>query len=188
MSIEHVSRSGKVYYLHGKAGKGGKPNFYFSTDADGPLVDIVPNGFEIYENVGGQVFLRRIPKKLITDEELELTRAALAAHAEVWQYKIDVKKNIITVYETEPHDRSFHELAPWIDPAREKEFRIQHAYYMAVLRFILMDPAQRRFTAERYCFRGSVDDWISVGPPATLPALLKQYVKHLGRDSFYELF
>ena len=104
MSIEHLSRSGKVYHLHGKPGKGGKPNFYFSTDADGPLVDIVPNGFEIYENVAGQVFLRRIPKKLIADEELQLVRAALAAHAEAWRYKTEVKKNIITVYETDSHD------------------------------------------------------------------------------------
>jgi hypothetical protein len=64
MSIEHVSRSGKVYYLQGQPGKGGKPNYFFSTDASGPGVDIVPDGFEIHENIAGQVFLRRIPKKL----------------------------------------------------------------------------------------------------------------------------
>jgi hypothetical protein len=187
MSIEHVSRSGKVYYLHGKAGKGGKPNYFFSTDADGPLVDVVPNGFEIYENVGGQVFLRRIPKKVIADEELAWTRTALTAHAEEWRYKTEVKKNIITVYETDIHD-DWSSVLPWVSPAREKQFRIQHANYMAVLRFILVDPAQRRFAPERYCFRGSVEDWISLGPPAPLPALLKKYVRHLGRDSFYELF
>ena len=162
MSVEHVSRSGKVYYLHGKPGKGGKPNLFFSTDADGPLVDVVPNGFEIYENVNGQVFLRRIRKKL--------------------------KKNIITIYETEVREGLSSALAPWVDPAKEKQFRIQHAYYMAVLRFVLTDPAQRRFAPERYCFRGSVDDWISLGPPATLPSLLKKYAKHLGKESFYDLF
>lgn len=75
--------------------------FYFSTDADGPRVDVVPAGFEIYENIGGQVFLRRIPKKLIADEELAMTRAALTAHAEEWLYKTEVKKNMIVVYETE---------------------------------------------------------------------------------------
>lgn len=188
VSIEHLSRSGKVYYLQGKPGKGGKSNLFFSTDANGPRVDVVPHGFEIYENIAGQVFLRRIPKKLIADEELQLLQTALAAHAEEWRYKTDVKKNIITVHETESHDRWPDALAPWIDPAKEEQFRIQHAYYMAVLRFILTDPAQRRFTAERYCFRGSVDDWISLGPPATLPALIKKYVKHLGKESFYELF
>ncbi len=188
MGIEHVSRTGDTYYLHGKQGKGGRPNFYFSTDAEGSRVDMVPDGFEIYENVRGQVFLRRIPKKLILDEELEWTRTALNAHAEEWQYKTDVKKNSITVYESEKHTVLNHELPPWIDPAREKQFRIQHANYMAVLRFILMDPAKRLFAPERFCFRGSVDDWISVGPPAKLPELLKKYVKHLGRDSLYDLF
>jgi len=47
MSVEHVSRSGDVYYLHGKPGKGGKPNYFFSKDPEGPLVDIVPGGYEI---------------------------------------------------------------------------------------------------------------------------------------------
>jgi hypothetical protein len=187
-TIEHVSRSGKVYYLHAKPGKGGQPNFFFSTDAAGPPVDVVPNGLEIYENVAGQVFLRRIPKRLIADEELQLVRAALAAHDEEWRYKTEVKKNIITVHETEKHYLWPDALLPWIDPAKEKQFRIQHAYYMAVLRFVLTDSLQRRFTAERYCFRGSIDDWISLGPPATLPALIKKYVKHLGKESFFELF
>lgn len=187
-SIEHISRSVKVYYLHGKPGKGGKPNLFFSTDASGPLVDVVPNGFEIYENIAGQVFLRRIQKKLIADEELQLVQAALAAHAENWRYRTEVKKNIITVHETDSHDGWSDALAPWIDAAKEKQFRLQHAYYMAVLRFALTEPAQRRFTAERYCFRGSVDDWISLGPPATLPALINKYVKHLGTESFYDLF
>jgi hypothetical protein len=188
MSIEHVSRSGKVYYLHGKPGKGGKPNFYFSTDADGPLVDILPKGFEIHENVGGQVFLRRIQKKLITEQELDLTRSALAAHAEEWLYKTEVKKNMIVIYETESHGRLSDALAPWVNPALEKQFRIRHAYYMAVLRFILTDPARRLFAPERYCFRGSVDDWINLGPSAPLPALIKKYVKHLGKASIYDLF
>ncbi len=188
MSIKHISRSGKVYYLHTKPGKGGKPNLFFSTDANGLLVDVVPNGFEIYENVAGQVFLRRIPKKLIADEELRMVQSGLAAHAEEWRYKTEVKKNIITVHETESHDCWPDALAPWLDPAKEKQFRIQHAYYMAVLRFVLTDAVQRHFAAERYCFRGSVDDWISLGSPATLPVLIKKYVKHLGKESFYELF
>jgi hypothetical protein len=188
MNIEHISRSGKPYYLHVKPGKAGRPNFYFSTDAAGPLADAVPSGYEIYENVAGQVFLRRIPKKVIADEELEWTRAALAAQGEEWQHKVEIKKNMITVYETEAQADWERELAPWINPAREKQFRMQHAYYMAVLRFILTDPVQRLFTPERYCFRGSVDDWINLGPPAPLPVLLKKYIKHLGRESFYELF
>ena len=188
MSIQHTSRSGKVYHLYAKTGKNGKPSYYFSTDTEGPAVDTIPTGYEIYENIPGQVFLRRIPKKLITDEELSLVQAALNTHAEEWQYKTEIKKNLIIVYETDAKSDWSRALAPWINPAMEKEFRIQHAYYQPVLRFILVEPARRLFTPERYCFRGSVDDWINLGPPAPLPALIKKYVKHLGRDSFYELY
>jgi hypothetical protein len=188
MSIKHASRSGAVYYLHGKQGKGGKPNYFFSKDADGPLVDVVPGGFEIFESIRGQVFLRRIPEKLITDQEVAMTRSALNAHAEEWLHKIEVKKNTIVVHETESGSGLFRELAPWVSPARDKQLRIAHAYYQPVLRFILTDPARRIFEPERFCFRGSVDDWISIGPSALLPALLKKYIKHLGRESMYDLF
>lgn len=188
MGIEHTSRIGKVYHLHVKTGKSGKPNYYFSTDPEGLAADTIPAGYEIYENVPGQVFLRRIPKKLIADDEFALVKAGLGAHAEDWHYKTEIKKNMLIVYETDAKRDWLRELAPWINPAKEKTFRIQNSYYQAVFRFILVDPARRLFTPERYCFRGSVDGWINLGPPASLPALIKKYVKHLGRDSFYELY
>jgi hypothetical protein len=33
-----------------------------------------------------------------------------------------------------------------------------------------------------------VDDWIAIGKPGKLPALVKKYVKHLGQDSYVELW
>jgi len=82
MSIQHTTRTGKHYYLHVGRGKTGKPNYFFSTDPDGTSVNAVPEGFEIYENVGGQVFLRRKTPKFITDEELAMVKEALKRHAE----------------------------------------------------------------------------------------------------------
>ena len=62
------------------------------------------------------------------------------------------------------------------------------ASYMAMLRFTLIDRKTRVFVAERFCFRGSVDDWIPIAGPGTLAAHVRRFVKHLGRESFYELF
>lgn len=56
-----------------------------------------------------------------------------------------------------------------------------------MLRFILHDEHKRIFTAERFCFLGSIDDWIEIGYPDTLPTLVEKYVQHLEKDSFYEL-
>jgi hypothetical protein len=47
---------------------------------------------------------------------------------------------------------------------------------------------RRLFAPERYCFRGSVEDWISIGPPDSVAKLAAKHLKHLGQDSFYELF
>ena len=48
---------------------------------------------------------------------------------------------------------------------------------------------QHTTRAERFCFRGSVDDWIDIGGPAQkLPVLLKKFVKHLGKESLFEIY
>ena len=51
----------------------------------------------------------------------------------------------------------------------------------------MLEEAEREFRVERYCFLGSTDDWIDLGGSDQLETLLKKYVKHLGRESFYHL-
>jgi len=190
MNVQHTTRTGKTYYLHAGKGKSGKPNYFFSTEPKGPLVNSVPEGFEISENVGGQVFLRRKQPKLINDEELAMVQEALKRHAEEWRYQVEVKKTAITIHEAPDNTAGFERMAlPWISKATIKEAVIQNASYMAVMRFVLADPEKRLFLAERFCFRGPVDDWIDIGGPAQkLSVVLKSFIKHLGRESIFELY
>jgi len=190
MSIQHITRTGKTYYLHAGKGKSGKPNYFFSAAPEGPLVSSVPEGFEIYENVGGQVFLRRKQPKLITDEELTMVKESLKHHAEEWRYRVEVKKTAVIIYEAPDHTAGLESIALlWISKATIKQSAIQNATYMAVMRFVLAHPEKRLFLAERFCFRGSVDDWIGIGGPAQkLSVVLKKFVKHLGKESIFELY
>jgi hypothetical protein len=190
MSIQHTTRTGKTYYLHVGQGKSGKPNYFFSTEPEGQLLNSVPEGFEIYENVGGQVFLRRKVPKLITDEELAMVKEALKRHAEDWRYKVEINKTAIIIYETSDNTARLESFAlPWISKAKIKQTVIQSANYMAVMRFVLADPDKRLFLAERFCFRGSVEDWIDIGGPAQkLAVVLKKFIKHLGKESIFELY
>jgi hypothetical protein len=57
-----------------------------------------------------------------------------------------------------------------------------------MLVFQLVDGTRRTFQTLRYCFLGSVDDWIEIGKPGKLATLVKRYVKHLGQDSYVELW
>ena len=187
MSIQHTTRTGKTYYLHVGQGKSGKPNCFFSTEPGGPLVNSVPERFEIYENVSGQVFLRRKQPKLITDEELAMVQEALKRHAEEWRYRVEVKKTAVIIHEAPDNTAGLESIAlPWISEATIKQSVIQNASYTAVMRFVLVDPEKRLFLAERFCFRGAVDDWIDIGGfPQKLPVVLKKFIKHLGKESIY---
>lgn len=189
MSIEHTSRTGKTYCLHAGVTKTGKPKYFFSTKQTGASVDTIPAGFEIYENVEGQVFLRRIPKQIILPEELKVVEAALKAHGEAWQYRAEVKKDAITVYACGTDMAGLNEMALAFSrrPISYAE-KSRFAHYMAVLRFVVADRETRLFVTERFCFRGSVDDWIYIDGPAKLADQLGKYVKHLGRESMYELY
>lgn len=59
--------------------------------------------------------------------------------------------------------------------------------YSSSLRYVLIDPKKRTFVAERFCYLGSIDDWISILAPGSLKKLLKATVKHLDQESFFEL-
>jgi hypothetical protein len=59
----------------------------------------------------------------------------------------------------------------------------QGIHYSPMLVFQLVDATRRTFQTLRYCFLGSVDDWIAIGKPGKLSTLVKKYVKHLGQDS-----
>lgn len=188
MSVEHTDRRGRAWQLYEKATKTGKKTYYFSKRPGGVLVDKLPEGYVIHENPQAQVFLRKREEHLILPEELALVERALASHGAPWAFMADANKDSIVVHEAS----DMGGLADLFRMCRGREMspqeRMQSASYQAVLRFTLAAKEARSFTVERYCFRGCVEDWISLDGPAPLAACVKKYVKHLGRESFYDLF
>ena len=52
---------------------------------------------------------------------------------------------------------------------------------------MLMDAEERLFETRRFCFLGSIDDWMTIGDQDALHMLVKTYVQHLGEDSFLRI-
>ncbi len=188
MAITYTSRTGKTYYLHTGPKRGGGIQYYFSSKATGTLAEHLPKGFEVYESVNGQVYLRRQQPKLIRDSEVDCVRRRIASPRGVHRYKIEVRGNVLTVHESSSDFGFLREFAAPFALPRTDDLAERFAHYQPVLRFALVDADQRLFASERYCFRGSVDDWISIGLPGKLEKLAGQFLKHLGQESFYELF
>jgi hypothetical protein len=158
-AVQHINRKRETYYLHQGRTKTGKPRYFFSRKSEGELCRQVPDGFEIYEDPRGQVFCRRIRPKLIWEQEIEVVREAIRNCGKQFFAGVDVKKKDIIVYEHE-------------EPC---------------FKFTLCD-GKRLFVASRWCYRGSINGWISLcSGPKPLSQLAGQYCRHIGEESFYEL-
>jgi hypothetical protein len=191
--ITHTNAKGQTFSLYQGTTKTGKPRYYFTMQSEGMLAKAIPTGYEIYENPNAQVFLRRIPPKIITDEERWAVEEGMRRYATVKDYKVDVRGNALLIYTA---DQDMDTLAALVcnphasreENARRMTLLRQGIHYSPMLVFQLVDAPRRIFQTQRYCFLGSVDDWIEIGKPGKLPALVKKYVKHLGQDSYVELW
>ncbi len=158
--VQHVNRKGDTYYLHQGRTKTGKPKYFFSRKSEGELCQQLPDGFEIYENPRGQVYCRRIQPKLITELEIEAVREAIEKCGKQFFAGVDVKGKDVIVYEGEH----------------------------PCLKFRLCDDDKRLFEASRWCYRGSIDGWFPLSSgPKPLSQLAKNYCRHIGEESFFEL-
>ena len=99
-----------------------------------------------------------------------------------------MRGEVLTVHESSNDFGWLAEVAPHLSQREREASAERFAHYQPVLRFILADAERRWFAPERYCFRGSVDDWISIGLAEPIDKLAAKYLKHLGQDSMYELF
>jgi hypothetical protein len=191
MPVSYVNRRGQTYYLKQRATKTGKVAYYFAMKSEGDLVEEIPDGFEVYESPNAQVFLRRIRPKVITDGEVEVVRVELAQFRHLRYHQVEVKGKAITVYGPDQDVEDFSSILNLISGVPgtvSGEDLLRFLTYSPEMRFVLVDEGERAFVAERYCFLGSVDDWIEISEAGGLDRLARTYIRHLGRDSFFELY
>jgi len=188
MPVVHTNRCGKTYYLHTGPKRGGGIQHYFSTKPGGQLAESLPDGFEVYETVNGAVYLRRQRPALIREQELETIRSRLNKPRAGCRYQVEAMGDAIIVHESSSDLGFFKELNPALSGERFDQISAKFAHYIPVMRFVLVDAGRRLFAPERYCFRGSVEDWIPIGEPGSADKLAAKFLKHLGRDSLYELY
>ncbi len=168
MPVTHVNRYRETFYLHVGWTKNGKPRYWVSSKADGNLVDAIPDDYEIYEIPDARVYLRKKPIQIVTPEEVGVVKEGVKRYAPDQHCTVDVRKEDIIVCHSERGN-----------------------LYQKMLRFTLDDEKDRTFRVQRWCFKGSNDDWIDLSLlgrlVGKLPVLVHQICPHLGRDSFYNL-
>lgn len=114
-----------------------------------------------------------------------MVKAALAKHPHLRRCKVDARKRELVVYEA--HVEGLEQLAA-LFPGREDalEREINRAPLMPVMRFVLEDEEERTFGVDRMCYLGSIDGWYGLDG-GSLKVLANRYVRHIGKESFFEL-
>jgi hypothetical protein len=195
MTVTYTNRKGFTYFLNKGITKTGKPRYYFAREQKDEPVEKIPAGYEIEESVNAIVSLVKVRQKLIRPEESASVEAALKKHPKANNYRVAVKSNQILIYEG---------IGGGMDSLRiilgqaglnieRVEERLQeeldrYTQFTPVMRFILDDQETREFHAERWCYSGSIDDWIYAGHSGKINSLAKKLIPTLGTDAFYELY
>src|SRR6266568_4150811 len=109
--------------------------------------------------------------------------------------RVAVKHDRIEIYEQvgADYDALFSDLqmAGLSSPDLAERLQAQeerYARYTPVLRFILLDPRQWRFGAQRMCYRGRIDGWLELAQTGPVAKLAHALIPTLDTDQFYELW
>jgi len=194
MPITYTNRKGFTYFLNKGVTKTGKPRYYFARQQKGEPVEKIPAGYKIEESVNAIVSLVKACPQLIHSDETDSVKTALARHPKARDYRVAVKDKMIIVYEATGWDvdrmMELFEGFPILPNAREKleEERERYNQFTPVLRFILQNQETRQYQAERWCYSGSIDDWIHAGHSGKIASLAKKLIPKLGTDDFFELY
>jgi hypothetical protein len=196
MSVTYTNRKGNIYYLCLGKTKTGKLRYYFARQPKEGSPAQIPEGYRISESVNGVVSLVKDQPQLILPQEVASVEAVLARHPKGRDYRVAVKKNQVVIYERLGPDvetinaifGKFSLLPPEIVKNRLQEQLDKSARFSPILRFILIDPEERKFYAERWSYMGSIDDWIDIGASGKLEKLARRLIPKLGTDDFFELF
>ncbi|MCD6306269.1 MAG: hypothetical protein J7M32_08290, partial [Deltaproteobacteria bacterium] len=114
------------------------------------------------------------------------------------RYLVDFKDENITIYESNADVGELKNVfgdflkhtplraGMTADDAMNALVNAANQNYTAMLRFRLVDKERRKFTAERFCFRGSIDGWITLCSLENLKTLVESYIELLGTDYFFD--
>ncbi len=194
MVMEYVNRKGDTYYLQQGKTKTGKPKYYFGRRLTAVPLDAMPKGYEVHESPeNGQVHARRARVTEISPMERRLVEEAVARLAGLKHVIVDIDEyDALVIYLPDTEDEPLESLdeMPWLSAGAIEKLRdrlARRAYYHKMMRFELLDDDERLYSVQRWCFRGSIDNWVFLEGPAALERLVEQFAPHLGKESFFEL-
>ena len=194
MPVTYTNRKGKTYFLCKGQTKTGKTRYYFAREPKGEPLEDIPDGYKINESVNGIISLAKDRPVLVQEDEIAVVETEVSRNPKSRRYRVSVKHDRIEIYEMiAPEAETMagildkYGFSPINAVAKMQDYLDGSSQFSAIMRFILVDKDEREFRGQRWCYSGSIDDWIDVDY-GQIQDLASQMIHALGTDEFFELF
>ncbi len=192
MALQFINRQGKCYYIKSKPTKKGNTTYFMTKKEDEDCLEILPEGYEVFEKPDTCIiFIRQKKKSKFGERELQFIEKELKKNETIDDFRLEITGNTIKIFVAgkEDNDRLF-ELwdRPFYSGEKIKELRKRFMRFEERMRILKRSIGEaNEYEFQRYCFRGSIDDWISIDGGENIQELAKENIYHLGKDSYYDL-
>jgi len=182
MEISFKNIKGENYFIKTKLTKKGNKSYYMTRKGDSECLKEIPEGYEVFEKYdSGMMFIRKRKKEEYTMNEIEIIETELKANKSVYKYKLDISGKLIKIYTVERNMNTENDsMSRMFGPETILSFK----------RFeerMRINRNKNEFELSRYCYRGRIDDWIIIDYDEDLKEIVKNNIKHLGKESYYNL-
>ncbi|HON14175.1 MAG TPA: hypothetical protein PLB48_12555 [Treponema sp.] len=177
----YTSRNGKKYYLHKSITKKGNISFRLSTKREN-AIDELPNGYEVYEPANSNPVVRHIFEKMINENEINIIKLVLNKTCKGMDYVINEKEDGIEVYVDEKYNSKSSVLE--LTYLMSGVINTEKTFYEPSFK---ISKYGNEYYIYRYCFLGSINDWMYIDRDHNLENLCKKYFIHIKKESFYSL-
>ena len=187
MPVQYTNRKGKIYFLHEGSTKKGNPKYTLSQSKEGAL-NIIPEGYEIYENPNAQVFLRRIKPKLIKKTEEILVKEKFIKLIEQKYCKLTVEKKTITIYLADQDVEKIREI--WKNTPRAQKEGVEvlidkEITYSPVIQLVLQSQKERLFVVKIVYYEEGNRMWEIVNTSDRLEYLIPIISEEIDVETYY---
>lgn len=185
MTISYKNIRGEDYYIRMKLTKKGNNSYFMTRKVNDDCLNDVPDGYEVFERYdSGMMFIRKKKKVKFTTKEIEVIEKELKRNKSVFDFKLDICGNLIKIFTMERNED---------DGINDDDTLNRFFGDKTLLLFKRFDERMRIYKKgkdvmlQRYCYRGSIDDWITIDYGEDFEAIIKSNLRHLGKESYYDL-
>ena len=185
MPKAYTNRKGKTYYIRQRMTKTGKKSYVMTLKESEECVNRVPKGYEVHEiPASAQMVIRKKLPMEYDLKELHLIKSVLKQNKSIVDFKLDTRGKEIVIHAAEVKESSF---LSQFGNFSGQEIKGLMTNYEAAMKLIKTGNESNEYAIQRYCYRGSVEDWITIGMSSDLKKMLEKYTYHIGKESYYEL-